>query len=80
MGEFFRDNVINRRYVSVFFIAFHNEYDMRDTYYITTPIFYPNGTPHIGHAYSAITSDVLARFQRLDGKNVFFFLVRMSTV
>ncbi|WP_039964814.1 methionine--tRNA ligase [Bartonella birtlesii] len=45
---------------------------MRDTYYITTPIFYPNGTPHIGHAYSAITSDVLARFQRLDGKNVFF--------
>ncbi|EJF76971.1 methionine-tRNA ligase [Bartonella birtlesii LL-WM9] len=70
--SFFRDNVINRRYVSVFFIAFHNEYDMRDTYYITTPIFYPNGTPHIGHAYSAITSDVLARFQRLDGKNVFF--------
>ncbi|WP_019223324.1 methionine--tRNA ligase [Bartonella rattaustraliani] len=45
---------------------------MRDTYYITTPIFYPNGTPHIGHAYSAIASDVLARFQRLDGKDVFF--------
>ncbi len=64
--------MINRRYVKVSFIAFHNEYDMRDTYYITTPIFYPNGTPHIGHAYSAIVSDVLARFQRLDGKNVFF--------
>ncbi|MBB5073052.1 methionyl-tRNA synthetase [Bartonella callosciuri] len=45
---------------------------MHNTYYITTPIFYPNGTPHIGHAYSAIASDVLARFQRLDGKNVFF--------
>ncbi|WP_455477557.1 methionine--tRNA ligase [Bartonella sp. B41] len=45
---------------------------MCDTYYITTPIFYPNGTPHIGHAYSAIASDALARFQRLDGKNVFF--------
>ncbi|WP_455466749.1 methionine--tRNA ligase [Bartonella sp. B39] len=45
---------------------------MRNTYYITTPIFYPNGTPHIGHAYSVIASDVLARFQRLDGKNVFF--------
>ncbi|WP_336279275.1 methionine--tRNA ligase [Bartonella sp. CB175] len=45
---------------------------MRDTYYITTPIFYPNGTPHIGHAYSAIASDSLARFQRLDGKSVFF--------
>lgn len=54
------------------FIVFYNEYDMRDTYYITTPIFYPNGNPHIGHAYSAIASDVLARFQRLNGKNVLF--------
>ncbi|ENN93614.1 methionine--tRNA ligase [Bartonella bovis] len=45
---------------------------MRDTYYITTPIFYPNGAPHIGHAYNAIASDALARFQRLDGKDVFF--------
>ncbi|WP_455478380.1 methionine--tRNA ligase [Bartonella sp. B10] len=45
---------------------------MHDTYYITIPIFYPNGNPHIGHAYSAIASDVFARFQRLDGKNVFF--------
>ncbi len=70
--SFFRDNLINRRYVIVSFIVFYNEYDMPDTYYITTPIFYPNGAPHIGHAYSAIASDVLARFQRLDGKNVFF--------
>ncbi|WP_336276809.1 methionine--tRNA ligase [Bartonella sp. CB178] len=45
---------------------------MRDTYYITTPIFYPNGTPHIGHAYTAIASDSLARFHRLDGRDVFF--------
>lgn len=45
---------------------------MRDTYYITTPIFYPNGAPHIGHAYNAIASDALARFQRADGKDVFF--------
>ena len=43
-----------------------------DTYYITTPIFYPNGAPHIGHAYTAIATDVMARFQRLDGKDVFF--------
>ena len=42
------------------------------TYYITTPIFYPNGVPHIGHAYTALASDVLARFERLDGKDVFF--------
>ena len=43
-----------------------------DTYYITTAIAYPNGVPHIGHAYEAIATDALARFQRLDGKDVFF--------
>jgi methionyl-tRNA synthetase len=41
-------------------------------YYITTAIAYPNGNPHIGHAYEAIATDALARFQRLDGKDVFF--------
>ena len=41
-------------------------------YYLSTPIFYPNGIPHIGHAYTAIATDVLARFQRLDGKDVLF--------
>lgn len=44
----------------------------RDSFYITTPIFYPNGKPHIGHAYTVIASDTLARFQRLNGKDVFF--------
>ena len=44
----------------------------RDTYFITTAISYPNGPPHIGHAYEAIATDALARFQRLDGKDVFF--------
>jgi methionyl-tRNA synthetase len=44
----------------------------RNTYYLTTAISYPNGAPHIGHAYEAITTDALARFQRLDGKDVFF--------
>jgi methionyl-tRNA synthetase len=44
----------------------------RNTYFITTAIAYPNGAPHIGHAYEAITTDALARFQRLDGKDVFF--------
>ena len=43
-----------------------------NTYYITTAIAYPNGMPHIGHAYEAIATDALARFQRLDGKDVFF--------
>jgi methionyl-tRNA synthetase len=41
-------------------------------FYITTPIFYPNGAPHIGHAYTALATDVIARFERLDGKDVFF--------
>jgi methionyl-tRNA synthetase len=45
---------------------------MAEKYYITTPIFYPNGVPHIGHAYTNIATDVLARFARLDGKDVFF--------
>ncbi len=41
-------------------------------FYITTAIAYPNGVPHIGHAYEAIATDALARFQRLDGNDVFF--------
>jgi methionyl-tRNA synthetase len=44
----------------------------REKFYITTPIFYPNGKPHIGHAYNVIATDAMARFQRLDGKDVFF--------
>lgn len=40
-------------------------------FYTTTPIFYPNGDPHIGHAYTAIATDAIARFERLDGKDVF---------
>ncbi|TPQ37948.1 methionine--tRNA ligase [Bradyrhizobium guangdongense] len=43
-----------------------------NAFYITTAIAYPNGNPHIGHAYEAIATDVLARFARLDGKDVFF--------
>jgi methionyl-tRNA synthetase len=41
-------------------------------YYITTAISYPNGPPHIGHAYEAIATDAIARFMRLDGRDVFF--------
>ncbi len=41
-------------------------------FYITTAISYPNGPPHIGHAYEAITTDVIARFKRLDGYDVKF--------
>lgn len=44
----------------------------RSAFYITTAIAYPNGVPHIGHAYEAIAADALARFARLDGRDVFF--------
>ena len=45
---------------------------MATKFYITTAISYPNGAPHIGHAYEALATDAIARFERLDGKNVFF--------
>ena len=41
-------------------------------FYITTPIYYPSGKPHMGHAYSSIIADVFARFKRIEGKDVFF--------
>ena len=44
----------------------------KNNFYITTPIYYPSGNPHMGHAYSSIIADVFARFKRLEGKNVFF--------
>src|ERR1700754_324989 len=49
-----------------------NAANSSSSFYITTAIAYPNGVPHIGHAYEAIATDALARFQRLDGKDVFF--------
>ncbi|MGQ0527496.1 MAG: methionine--tRNA ligase [Alphaproteobacteria bacterium] len=41
-------------------------------FYITTPIYYVNDSPHLGHAYTSVACDVLARFKRLDGFDVFF--------
>ncbi|MBT8432472.1 MAG: class I tRNA ligase family protein, partial [Altererythrobacter sp.] len=45
---------------------------MAEPFYITTAINYPNGRPHIGHAYEGIATDVMARFQRLIGRDVRF--------
>ncbi|MBA3676292.1 MAG: methionine--tRNA ligase [Sphingosinicella sp.] len=45
---------------------------MSKPFYITTAISYPNGRPHIGHAYEAIAADAIARFQRQKGRDVFF--------
>ena len=45
---------------------------MTQHFYITTPIYYVNGAPHIGHAYTSLAADVLARWKRLEGQEVFF--------
>jgi methionyl-tRNA synthetase len=43
----------------------------RDVFYITTPIYYPNDVPHIGHAYTSVAADFIARYHRLRGDEVF---------
>ncbi len=45
---------------------------MKPTFYITTPIYYVNGAPHIGHANTSVAADALARWKRLDGFDVLF--------
>ncbi len=45
---------------------------MTQRYTITTPIYYVNGAPHLGHAYTSVAADVIARWHRLDGTDVFF--------
>jgi methionyl-tRNA synthetase len=44
----------------------------RDVFYLTTPIYYPNDVPHIGHAYTTVAADFIARYRRLRGDEVFF--------
>ncbi len=44
----------------------------KENFYITTPIYYVNDIPHLGHAYTSIACDTIARFKRLDNYNVFF--------
>jgi methionyl-tRNA synthetase len=46
--------------------------DAKDTFYVTTPIYYVNDVPHIGHAYTSVATDFVARFHRLRGEEVFF--------
>jgi len=44
----------------------------KKTFYVTTPIYYVNDVPHIGHAYTTIIADAIARFERMTGREVFF--------
>jgi len=48
------------------------EEKFKPTFYVTTPIYYVNDVPHIGHAYTTIIADALARYQRLSGRKVYF--------
>jgi len=45
---------------------------MSDRFYITTPIYYPNGEPHLGHVYTTVAADTVARYHRLKGEETFF--------
>ncbi len=45
---------------------------MKGTYYVTTPIYYPSGKLHIGHTYTTVAADTIARYRRLQGYDVFF--------
>ena len=45
---------------------------MNNTYYITTPIYYVTDAPHIGHLYCTVATDIMARYQKLCGKDVWF--------
>ncbi|HEV3475317.1 MAG TPA: class I tRNA ligase family protein, partial [Actinomycetota bacterium] len=45
---------------------------MKDTFYVTTPIYYPNDVPHIGHAYTTVATDFVSRYHRLGGEKVLF--------
>src|SRR5690606_35596266 len=44
----------------------------KKTFYITTPIYYPSGNLHIGHAYSTVAGDAMARYKRLRGYDVYY--------
>src|SRR6059036_1393309 len=45
---------------------------MADKFYITTPIYYPNAEPHLGHVYTTLCADTIARYHRLMGDDTFF--------
>ena len=45
---------------------------MPKKFFVTTPIYYINDKPHIGHAYTTVAADILARYHRLKGEDVFY--------
>ena len=49
-----------------------NFYAQKETFYITTPIYYPSDNLHIGHAYCSVAADTMARFKKQEGRDVYF--------
>ena len=56
----------------VFCFHFWQKENMSKRFFITTPIYYPNGEPHLGHVYTTLAADTLARYHRLAGDDTFF--------
>ena len=50
----------------------------KSTYYITTPIYYPSDNLHIGHSYTTVAADSMARFKKLTGKEVYFLTASLQ--
>jgi len=51
---------------------YEKEINMSEKYYITTPIYYPSGKWHLGTCYTTVICDAIARFKRMQGKDVFY--------
>lgn len=66
--------VTSRRLSALAETSLKGNFAIRDKspFFISTPIYYVNGQPHLGHAYTSVISDIIARFQRADGREVFF--------
>ena len=67
------NNMKNIYVFGTFFAPYGKERGkMSEKYYITTPIYYPSGQPHIGHCYTTVACDTIARFKRMQGYDVMF--------
>eukprot|EP01038_Epipyxis_sp_PR26KG_P015848 gene15848-21471_t len=65
-----------KRLTHIYSSRSHSSFSLKasnnEAFYITTPIYYVNGQPHLGHAYTSVVSDIIARYQRGNGKKVLF--------
>lgn len=61
-----------RRFAKILHLSASTSTESSSSFYVTTPIYYVNGEPHLGHAYTSVAADVLARFEKKRGKDVYF--------